>query len=62
MTTTSPSNEMDPSTSEDRFFAHLADSVGWSTQFILFTVELPKMVSLGDQSYNRIWCLRDWMR
>ena len=25
-------------------------------------VELPKMVSLGDQSYNRIWCLRDWMR
>ena len=37
MTTTSPSNEMDPSTSEDRFFAHLADSVGWSTQFILFS-------------------------
>ena len=37
MTTTSPSNEMDPSTSEDRFFAHLADSGGWSTQFILFS-------------------------
>ena len=37
MTTTSPSNEMDPSTSEDRFFAQLADSVGWSTQFILFS-------------------------
>ena len=37
MTTTSPSNEMDPSTSEDRFFAHLAESVGWSTQFILFS-------------------------
>ena len=37
MTTTSPSNEMDPSTSEDRFFAHLADSAGWSTQFILFS-------------------------
>ena len=37
MTTTSPSNEMDPSTSQDRFFAHLADSVGWSTQFILFS-------------------------
>ena len=37
MTTTTPSNEMDPSTSEDRFFAHLADSGGWSTQFILFS-------------------------
>ena len=37
MTTTSPSNEMDPSTSQDRFFAHLADSEGWSTQFILFS-------------------------
>ena len=37
MTTTSPSNEMDPSTSEDRFFAHLVDSWGWSTQFILFS-------------------------
>ena len=37
MTTTAPSNEMDPSTSEDRFFAHLADSGGWSTQFILFS-------------------------
>ena len=37
MTTTSPSNEMDPSTSEDRFFPHLADSRGWSTQFILFS-------------------------
>ena len=37
MTTTAPSNEMDPSTSEDRFFAHLADSEGWSTQFILFS-------------------------
>ena len=37
MTTTSPSNEMDPSTSKDRFFAHLADSGGWSTQFILFS-------------------------
>ena len=37
MTTTSPSNEMDPPTSEDRFFAQLADSAGWSTQFILFS-------------------------
>ena len=37
MTTTSPSNEMDPSTSQDRFFAQLADSGGWSTQFILFS-------------------------
>ncbi len=37
VTTTSPSNEMDPSTSEDRFFAHIVDSAGWSTQFILFS-------------------------
>ena len=37
MTTTSPSNEMDPSTSEDRYFAHIADSGGWSTQFILYS-------------------------
>ena len=37
MTTTPPSNEMDPSTSADRFFAHLADSGGWSTQFILYS-------------------------
>ena len=28
VTTTSPSNEMDPSTSQDRFFAHLPDSGG----------------------------------
>ena len=28
---------MDPSTSEDRFFAHIVDSAGWSTQFILFS-------------------------
>ena len=37
MTTTSPSNEMDPPTSEERFFPHIADSGGWSTQFILFS-------------------------
>ena len=37
VTTLSPSNEMDPPTSENRFFAHLADSGGWSTQFILFS-------------------------
>ena len=37
VTTLAPSNEMDPSVSEDRFFAHLADSGGWSTQFILFS-------------------------
>ena len=37
VTTTSPSNEMYPSTSEDRFFAHIVDSAGWSTQFILFS-------------------------
>ena len=37
VTTLSPSNEMDPSISEERFFAHFADSGGWSTQFILFS-------------------------
>ena len=37
VTTLAPSNEMDPSTSEERFFAHFADSRGWSTQFILFS-------------------------
>ena len=37
VTTLVPSNEMDPPTSENRFFAHLADSGGWSTQFILFS-------------------------
>ena len=37
VTTLTPSNERDPSTSENSFFAHLADSGGWSTQFILFS-------------------------
>ena len=37
VTTLAPSNEMDPSVSEDSFFSHLADSGGWSTQFILFS-------------------------
>ena len=37
VTTLAPSNEREPSTSEDRFFTHLADSGGWSTQFILFS-------------------------
>ena len=37
VTTLAPSNEMDPSISEERFFAHFADSEGWSTQFILFS-------------------------
>ena len=37
VTTLAPSNEMDPSISEERFFAHFADSGGWSTQFILFS-------------------------
>ena len=37
VTTLAPSNEREPSTSEERFFAHLADSGGWSTQFILFS-------------------------
>ena len=37
VTTLAPSNEMDPSISEERFFAHFADSGGWSTQFSLFS-------------------------
>ena len=37
VTTTPPSNETGASTTADRFFPHLADSGGWSTQFILFS-------------------------
>ena len=37
MTTTPPSIETDPPTMADRFFAHIVDSRGWSTQFILFS-------------------------
>ena len=37
MTTTPPSNETDPPTTADRFFPHIVDSAGWSTQFILFS-------------------------
>ena len=37
VTTLAPSNEMDPSTLAERFFPHIADSGGWSTQFILFS-------------------------
>ncbi len=37
MTTTPPSNEMDVSTTAETFFPHLADSGGWSTQFILYS-------------------------
>ena len=37
MTTTPPSNETGPSTTAERFFPHIADSGGWSTQFILFS-------------------------
>ncbi len=37
MTTTPPSNETDPPTMADRFFPHIVDSAGWSTQFILFS-------------------------
>lgn len=36
VTTTTPSNETAAATSKDRFFAHLADSAGWTTEFILF--------------------------
>ncbi len=37
MTTTPPSNETGASTTADLFFPHLADSGGWSTQFILYS-------------------------
>ena len=37
VTPTSPANEVDSATSEDRFFAHLADSDGWATRLILFS-------------------------
>ena len=37
MTTTPPSIETDPPTMMDRYFAHIVDSRGWSTQFILFS-------------------------
>ena len=37
MTTTPPSDETGPSTTADLFFPHLADSGGWSTQFILYS-------------------------
>ncbi len=36
-TTTTPSNEAEDAISEDRFFAHLADSEGWTTEFILYS-------------------------
>ncbi len=37
MTTTPPSIETDPPSMADRFFPHIVDSAGWSTQFILFS-------------------------
>ena len=37
MTTTPPSIETGPSTMADRYFPHIVDSAGWSTQFILFS-------------------------
>jgi len=37
MTTTPPSNETGPTTTAETFFPHIADSGGWSTQFILFS-------------------------
>ena len=37
MTTTPPSDETGASTMADRFFPQIADSAGWSTQFILFS-------------------------
>ena len=37
MTTTPPSIETGLPTTADRFFPHIVDSAGWSTQFILFS-------------------------
>ena len=37
LTTTPPSNEADASTSADLFFPQIADSGGWTTQFVLFS-------------------------
>ena len=37
MTTTPPSDETDPPIMGDRFFPHIVDSAGWSTQFVLFS-------------------------
>ena len=37
ITTTPPSNELAAPTLVDRYFPHLADSGGWSTQFVLFS-------------------------
>ena len=37
MTTTPPSDETRASTMGDRFFPHIVDSAGWSTEFILFS-------------------------
>ena len=37
MTTTPPSIETGASTTADRYFPHIVDSRGWSTQFILFS-------------------------
>ena len=37
MTTTPPSDETRAPTMMDRYFAHIVDSAGWSTQFILFS-------------------------
>ena len=37
ITTTSPTNEVAAPTSVDTYFPHLADSGGWSTQFVLFS-------------------------
>ena len=36
-TTIWPRNEIAPTTSRDRYFAHLADSGGWTTELILFS-------------------------
>ena len=37
LTTTPPSNEADASTSSDLFFPQIADSGGWTTQFVVFS-------------------------
>ncbi len=50
MTTTPPSIETGAPTMADRFFPHIVDSAGWSTQFILFSGTAGEAAS-GTLSY-----------
>ena len=47
-----PQDERAPATSEDRYFAHLADSGGWTTQLILFSGALGET---GSGTLSLFW-------